>query len=203
MKYKVGDKVKVRSDLEVGRTYYNKTQEHEHDSFIHSMVEFIGKNVVIKRITGAGKYIIDGSGMNWTDEMFEELAKEEGKLKTWEVVKALTENPEITFVRPSDGVRTMLGDKIRAGKITGKYLKQTDGESVMLSDDWELVPQPVSFMEAVEAKYKGKEIEYRFKDKQGETITHTFKAGRSMLVSDNGWVLDIEALFEGEWFIKA
>ena len=48
------------------------------------------------------------------------------KYKTWEVVKMLTENPELVFVRPSDGVRTMLGDKIHAGEIIGNVFKETE-----------------------------------------------------------------------------
>ena len=82
------------------------------------------------------------------------------KYKTWEVVKMLTENPELVFVRPSDGVRTMLGDKIHAGEIIGKYLKQTNGEIIRLSDEWELVPLSVPFMEAVNSRKKFKYFDW-------------------------------------------
>ena len=125
------------------------------------------------------------------------------KYKTWEVVKMLTENPELVFVRPSDGVRTMLGDKIHAGEIIGKYLKQTDGESIRLSDEWELVPRPASFMAAVKAYSEGKTI-----DVQHGVIHRTYTpkmfggSVQNLLRDQNGLCIGQEEILHGEWFIK-
>ena len=119
------------------------------------------------------------------------------KYKTWEVVKMLTENPELVFVRPSDRVRTMLGDKIHAGEIIGKYLEQTDGESIRLSDEWELVPQPASFMEAVKAYSEGKTIQ----SKQ-VCFTRIYNpSGAGWMIDQNGSGPSSSEILHGTWYI--
>ena len=72
-KYKVGDKVRVRSDLKLGRLYLMEDEETR-DSFVKPMDNLLGKVVTIKEITT--KYRIEEMAYNWTDEMFEGLAEE-------------------------------------------------------------------------------------------------------------------------------
>jgi hypothetical protein len=69
MKYKVGDKVRVRADLQQGWKY---SMEHgSTNSFVSEMMPFRGKTVTIKAISG-GEYIIEElERYHWTDEMFE------------------------------------------------------------------------------------------------------------------------------------
>lgn len=77
MKYKVGDKVKVRSDLKVGKDY----GEH---AFVHDMFKFVGKIVTIESVWKQG-YRIEEDTCWWTDEMLEpveEMSAEEA-LKTY------------------------------------------------------------------------------------------------------------------------
>ena len=62
MKFKVGDKVKVREDLEIDKTYGNYT-------FINSMSNFAGKIVTIKEIERDSYRIVE-MDCCWTDEMF-------------------------------------------------------------------------------------------------------------------------------------
>ncbi len=72
MKYKVGDKVRVRSDLKVGKGY----GEH---AFVHNMFKFVGKIVTIESVWKRG-YRIEEDTYWWTDEMFEpaeEMSAEE------------------------------------------------------------------------------------------------------------------------------
>lgn len=72
MKHKVGDKVKVRSDLVVGKSY----GEH---AFVHDMIKFSGKIVTIESVWRQG-YRIEEDTYWWTDEMFEpveEMSAEE------------------------------------------------------------------------------------------------------------------------------
>lgn len=72
MKYKVGDKVKVRSDLKVGKDY----GEH---AFVHDMFKFVGKIVTIESAWEQG-YHIEEDTYWWTDEMLEpveEMSAEE------------------------------------------------------------------------------------------------------------------------------
>ena len=72
MKYKVGDKVKVRGDLVVGKKY-----DGEH--FIEYMTQYRGKIVTIDRVgTDNLEYLIkdDNHSYWWTDEMFKPLRSE-------------------------------------------------------------------------------------------------------------------------------
>lgn len=67
MKYKVGDKVKIREDLEVGKEYNDCT-------FIIDMEKYKGKMATITYIYSDDSYDIDLDDGNWfwTDEMLED-----------------------------------------------------------------------------------------------------------------------------------
>lgn len=67
MKYKVGDKVKVRKDLKVGNVYGLCL-------FTEEMKDFCGKVVRIADVNRMD-YCIDSSDCYWTDDMFEEVDK--------------------------------------------------------------------------------------------------------------------------------
>lgn len=70
MKYKVGDKVRVRSDLKINEDYGLQ-------AFVIEMSQYIGKVVTIQK-TYSNKYNIkeDKGKWYWTDEMFEESGDE-------------------------------------------------------------------------------------------------------------------------------
>lgn len=75
MKYKVGDKVKVREDLEVGETYGA-------DKFVIGMEYYKGKTAIITdRYDNTYRVNIDNDyiGWNWTDEMFEDYTEDTEK----------------------------------------------------------------------------------------------------------------------------
>ena len=65
MKYKVGDKVRVREDLEVGEWYGKEV-------FVSKMTLLKGKEVTISYIDSYGYYRVkeDSENLRWTDEMF-------------------------------------------------------------------------------------------------------------------------------------
>ena len=67
MKHKVGDKVRIRKDLEVDKMYGS-------DYVIPEMVEWLGKIATIS-IVGGDYYNldVDGGQWCWTDEMLEEV----------------------------------------------------------------------------------------------------------------------------------
>ena len=65
MRYKAGDKVRVRQDLAVGKNYGG-------DIFARSMEEFKGKIVTMGSVDGNHYHIEeDKYKYNWTDEMLE------------------------------------------------------------------------------------------------------------------------------------
>lgn len=64
MKYKIGDIVTIRSDLEYGREYGEWVA-------IDYMLVFRGTQQVIDRVYN-DYYLLDGLHCKWTDEMFED-----------------------------------------------------------------------------------------------------------------------------------
>ena len=65
MKYKIGDKVRVRKDLEPGN-FYGK------DYYISSMDKFKGEKCIITDIWDQS-YQINNFGYWWSEEMFESI----------------------------------------------------------------------------------------------------------------------------------
>ena len=79
MKYKVGDKVRVRKDL-AEKEYPMEDEQYGHVA-VSYMCELRGKVVTISNAMRTG-YFIKESGYYWTDEMFEGLANEKKILIT-------------------------------------------------------------------------------------------------------------------------
>ena len=82
MKYKVGDKVRVKKSLVTGKNYGNGYM------FRNDMVRYMGKEVTISRV-GDDFYKIkdDVDYWSWTDDMFEDVSETptEGKVQTVDV----------------------------------------------------------------------------------------------------------------------
>ena len=69
MKYKIGDRVKIREDLKVDEqcgAYY----------FVDSMYEMRGLTLTIDKVYADGTYRMKEIGYNWTEEMIEGLSEE-------------------------------------------------------------------------------------------------------------------------------
>lgn len=71
MKYKVGDKVRVRKDLKAGERYYSADKTYN-DQIAPPMLKMAGKEVTISETYGVC-YRIKEFDWNWTDEMFEDV----------------------------------------------------------------------------------------------------------------------------------
>ena len=69
MKYKVGDKVRVRRDLEENKTYGGWDA-------LEDMVKMRGEIVTIRRVRSSA-YELEEKGLMWTDEMLEGLVEDE------------------------------------------------------------------------------------------------------------------------------
>ena len=65
-KFKVGDKVKLRDDLEVGRDYGGIT-------FLRDMKDLQGKELTIDRISRQGNYILKEGRLYYSEEMLEKV----------------------------------------------------------------------------------------------------------------------------------
>lgn len=73
-------------------------------------------------------------------------------MKTWEMIKELTENPKKKFELIGDGSIVSL----KLGFIVWESNLQSPKMNTF--DEWEEVKQPVSFMEAMKAFEEGKKI---------------------------------------------
>lgn len=76
MKYKVGDRVRVRKDLKAGEPYKQDGEEYAKCMVTPSMAALAGKVVTIVSSIHADRYRVGGSPFSWTDDMFEGLATE-------------------------------------------------------------------------------------------------------------------------------
>ena len=81
MKYKIGDKVRVRDDLRLEEVY-KMDNGTDYDSVVFEMLKLKGKEATILTYTDSSKYLIseDGGCWNWTDEMFLGLAVSRPKI---------------------------------------------------------------------------------------------------------------------------
>lgn len=72
MKYKVGDRVRIRKDLMIFERYGKQT-------FVEQMEKYKGMPATISEVFSDTYYIKEdkGENWNWTDEMFEGLVKDE------------------------------------------------------------------------------------------------------------------------------
>lgn len=126
MRYKAGDKVKVRGDLVVGKKY-----DGEH--FIEDMTQYRGKIVTIDRVgTDNLEYLIkdDNHSCWWTDSMFEPLESENSTDEAnisdeWVLCKDDTESHADATEAAVD-VNCLLEAKFKeaVGKITPDELKE-------------------------------------------------------------------------------
>lgn len=97
MKYKVGDKVRVRKDLDEGKRY-SMADGNEHNWVVGEMLGLRGKVTTIERLS-SGQYVVAGSSCLWVDEMFEGLA-EQPKI-------VITTDGETTLARLYEGKRVV------------------------------------------------------------------------------------------------
>ena len=66
MKYKVGDKVRVRKDLVAGREYGGL-------SYLPSHKKYCGRILTIEESKGGDYQLINGGGLWWSEEMLEDV----------------------------------------------------------------------------------------------------------------------------------
>lgn len=115
MKYKVGDKVKVREDLKLGEMYSMDSSE-ERNSVVEEMLEQKGRIVTIEDV--GWQYSIEEDSWGWTDGMFEGLV--EGDEIT--SLKAQIETLERELEVAQDNVSSMRGMFLRHIMEENKYL---------------------------------------------------------------------------------
>ena len=135
MKYKVGDKVKVRSDLEKNKGYGGwYTSE--------SMVKMRGEIVTIRGV-GSSAYELEENDLMWTDEMFEGLADDE--LTAEEAIKLKSE----------------MCETIHCSEC--KFSKENNGEDIYCNNFIKKYPERVvEALKQLKKEHEKKEVETEF-----------------------------------------
>lgn len=145
MKYKIGDKVRVRDDLEIGKWY--SMNNRTFSDFVNSkMITFKGKEVTILADNCFGMYLIkeDNGEWHWTDEMFSGLATSlpkvvittDGKTTTakmYEGKKVL--KTAKSQCSPEDTFDFAVGAKLALERVTEKELKFKIGQFVRVIEN--------------------------------------------------------------------
>ena len=94
MKYKVGDRVKIRKDLKVGEMYGGCR-------FIGAMQNLCGKSGRITEVNNEAEgYCIDSGLYYWTDEMFEENKK---KMNDNDSIRILVSGNQVIAIHMETG----------------------------------------------------------------------------------------------------
>ena len=119
MKYKVGDKVRVRKDLEPGN-FYGK------DYYISSMDKFKGEKCVITDIWDQS-YQIDNFGYWWSEEMFESVNDEEVLEYALEKLGMTREELENEMNRDEEDI-TFVKKCIKNKNEINEYCKKFDSD---------------------------------------------------------------------------
>jgi hypothetical protein len=199
MKYRVGDKVRVRKDLIHGMDINLGVSEE--------MEEQAGKTVTIEKVYD-GFYRIEEESYCWTDEMLEPAT-----LSTGDMINALMANPK-------QRCKCVGGPKIAEGKAVSLMpckdgmrnpdeLYWSSGEAFVfnkatLGYQWTLIPpepQPIPFLDAVKAYAEGKTVECEHKEFGKRSYTRQNKICQHFK-DDCDQSVTAQEILEGKWTIK-
>lgn len=111
-------------------------------------------------------------------------------MKTWEMIKALTENPKKKFhiSNGPDGYVEIMNNKVVWQGECIEYGEEFPLHIVLDDSEWEEVKQPVSWQEALEAWATGKAITLKIN-------------GVAHCIDYSGLALNKKDIQNGEWYI--
>lgn len=114
MKYKVGDKVRIRKDLEAGK-YYGA------DVFIEEMKEYADKTMIVDDIVLECKYKLkEGGHWNWTDKMLEDAENITILVKNNKVIAKMDNKVGVAKCSPDDKFDIFTGAKLAIERLEEK-----------------------------------------------------------------------------------
>ena len=116
MKYKVGDKVRIRKDLVAGFHYGE-------DSFTSEMEKYLGKTMTISSIVKNCKYRLKevAGNWNWTDEMLEDVEDITILVKNNKVIAKMGDKVGIAKCSPEDEFDIFTGARLAIDRLEEKY----------------------------------------------------------------------------------
>lgn len=110
MKYKVGDKVRVRKDLEVGKRYGKLDCVHGHK-------EKCGKIFTIEYTDEYAYHLNDGDGYWWSDEMLEDVEDITILVKGNKVIAKMGNKVGIAKCSPEDEFDIFTGARLALDRL--------------------------------------------------------------------------------------
>lgn len=128
-------------------------------------------------------------------------------MKTWEMIKALTENPKLKF-KFTDYAIEMTHHHVEV--VNGRICWGGDNNYPLYivmenNDKWELIPQEIPFLEAVKAFSEGKTIRceyncysYTYIPNENTKVVGDFG---HLFLSTCGCRLTTRDVLEGRWYI--
>jgi len=174
MDFRIGDRVHVSGSGSTFAAYGEFFKENGLEEFKKDWDYGIGTPTGDYSVVATGKHHDSGYGTLYLlrgkdgkiyimrNRQGDMALSEEGerKLKTWEMIKALTENPKLKFKSEDGHIASIFRTNFQLeyrnhnSNAGGNIRLLTEGG--FKADEWELVPQPVSFTEAVKAAIEGK-----------------------------------------------
>jgi hypothetical protein len=129
------------------------------------------------------------------------------KYKTYEAIQMLSENKDLRFtMMNSDKIRfeMFLDEEGFLAVDANSAIRSFEG-NVRVDDEWTLIKQPVSFMEAIKSYSDGKNIYVEIKDtiinyspNEDENFNDSY--GYAMYDTDDNTITTAEIL-NGKWYI--
>ena len=124
--------------------------------------------------------------------------------ETWEVIKALSENPKLKFKTDSQGYG--YGHEVclwidKGGNFVADEVIKQDHPTTCerwLKATWQLVRTPVTWQEAIQAWADGKAVKCIFKHQSGEFLFNAFHAKSNPMSTP----LSRDMIKAGVWFVE-
>ena len=133
-------------------------------------------------------------------------------MKYWEVIKSLTENPALSGVAEIDSIRYELyvDDSGTLQSATHNLKLGTNGTSIGKAgnidfDGWEIVRQPVTWQEAIQAWADGKKVAWeedadrRVFDRNNRWLTLKHQA---QMIDQDGDAVTVRMISGGKWYVE-
>jgi hypothetical protein len=115
-------------------------------------------------------------------------------MKTWEMIKALTENPKLSFIN-SRNTRISIDND---GYVLIFGIKDRINENLDINAEWELIQEPVDFTTAIKAFKEGKKIYVIY----GVDFKHTYINKIGELYDERNDSITYEEILNGKWYIE-
>ena len=117
-------------------------------------------------------------------------------MKTWEMMKMLTENPELKFQYKSESgfYNTVCADN---GWLKGEY----SYINCNFNTEWEIIQEPVDFTTAIKTYQNGKTIKCEREKFRNNRYNIVFGEG-NVIADNNGYGISAEEILNGKWYIE-